>query len=142
MGVSLQQDSRNVLAEDFDGDGRPDLAVTTFEAWPEVVQTLKVYLNRLESTGSWAELRFREGPGAVPVWGAAAEVRWPGGVCRQPLAIGQPYRSQTSPALHFGLGHVAALESVEIRWGDGTSQNLGGLEVNRRHDVTPPPARR
>src|SRR5204862_4660637 len=39
-GVALEQDSRNVVAEDLDGDGRVDLLVTTLEVWPQTKQTL------------------------------------------------------------------------------------------------------
>ena len=48
-GVALEQDSRNVVAEDLDGDGRVDLLVTTFEVWPQAEQTLQVYKNGLDS---------------------------------------------------------------------------------------------
>ena len=36
MGVALEEASRNVVADDLEGDGRMDLLVTTFEAWPQV----------------------------------------------------------------------------------------------------------
>src|SRR3989449_1064302 len=36
MGVALEEDCRDVVADDLDGDGRVDLLVTTFEVWPEV----------------------------------------------------------------------------------------------------------
>ena len=42
FGVGLQEDSRNVVADDLDGDGRVDLLVTGFEAWPQAQQTLRV----------------------------------------------------------------------------------------------------
>ena len=59
-GVSLEQDSRNVVADDLDGDGRVDLLVTTLELWPQAKQTLKVYQNTLADGGHWIGFRFRE----------------------------------------------------------------------------------
>ncbi len=34
LGVGLEQDCRNVVVDDLDGDGRMDLLVTSFEVWP------------------------------------------------------------------------------------------------------------
>src|SRR5439155_16687413 len=39
-GVALEQDSRNVVADDLDGDGRVDLLVTTDEVGSDVQHTL------------------------------------------------------------------------------------------------------
>lgn len=47
MGVSVAEDSRNVVTGDLDGDGRMDLVMTTKEVWPEARQTLKVFRNGL-----------------------------------------------------------------------------------------------
>jgi hypothetical protein len=47
LGVALEADSRNVVADDLDGDGRLDLLVMTSEVWPERRQTLRVYRNTL-----------------------------------------------------------------------------------------------
>jgi enediyne biosynthesis protein E4 len=56
MGVSLGADSRNVVAEDLDADGKVDLLVTTMESWPKEKQTLKVYRNGAEGERSCVEL--------------------------------------------------------------------------------------
>jgi hypothetical protein len=54
FGVALEADSRNVVAKDLNGDGAPELIVTTFEVFPKVRQTLKVFENRLEQVGKMA----------------------------------------------------------------------------------------
>jgi hypothetical protein len=49
FGVALEADSKNVVARDLNGDGKPELIVTTSETYPKVRQTLKIYGNRLDS---------------------------------------------------------------------------------------------
>ena len=44
-GVAMRADCRNLVCDDFDGDGRMDLALTTFEHWPKRRQRLIVYRN-------------------------------------------------------------------------------------------------
>jgi enediyne biosynthesis protein E4 len=48
MGVALESDSRNVVAEDLDRDGKLDLAVTTFEIYPKVRQRLQLFRNEMD----------------------------------------------------------------------------------------------
>jgi hypothetical protein len=48
LGVSLGEDSRNVAADDLDGDGRMDLVLTTMEVWPKARQRLMIFRNELE----------------------------------------------------------------------------------------------
>lgn len=49
LGLALEADSRNVVAADLNGDGKPELIVTTFEVFPRVRQTLKIFENHLET---------------------------------------------------------------------------------------------
>jgi len=135
LGVSLEEDSRGVVADDLDGDGRLDLLVTTFEAWPETKQTLRVYRNNLTATGNWIGFRLREeGSGSSPV-GATITVRHAGGISSRQIVTGDSYRSQQANTVHFGLGSATQVESVEIRWINGRKVTLRSPALNRYHDV-------
>ena len=134
LGVALEQDSRNVVADDLDGDGRMDLLVTTLEVWPDVKQTLRVYKNTLTDSGNWIGFRFREGAGKSPV-GARVTLRCNGRSAVRQIVTGDSHRSQHANTVHFGLGKTDRVESVEIRWSNGQAVTLREPTVNRYHTI-------
>lgn len=135
MGVGLEQDSRNVIADDLNNDGRTDLLVTTFEAWPELKQTLRVYTNALPTTGNWIGFKLREeGSGFSPV-GARVTLHYAGRRAVHQLVAGDSYRSQRPNVAHFGLGDVDRVDRAEIRWITGRVKTLENPAVNRSHVV-------
>ncbi len=139
LGVALEQDSRNVVANDLDGDGRMDLLVTSFEAWPEAKQTLRVYSNTLNDGGHWIGFRFREeGEGKSPV-GVRVALRYDGHSAARQIVTGDSYRSQHANTVHFGLGETDRVESAEIRWPNGQVVTLREPGLNRYHSVGAPP---
>ncbi len=138
MGVALEQDSRNAVADDLDGDGRMDLLVTTFEVWPEMKQTLRVFRNTLDDGGNWIGFRLREqGQGVSPV-GARLTLRHANGAMTQQIVAGDSFRSQQANTAHFGLGTMARVESVEIRWLNGRTVVLQNPAINQYHAVSLP----
>ena len=138
MGVALEQDSRAVVTDDLDGDGRVDLLVTTFEAWPQVKQTLRVFKNSLQTAGNWIGFRLREQGGGVSPVGARVTLRYSGGAAVRQIVTGDSYRSEHAPTVHFGLGKADRVDSVEIRWPDGRTLTLREPALNRYHDVRVP----
>ncbi|MSU22007.1 MAG: CRTAC1 family protein [Pedosphaera sp.] len=140
MGVALEQDSRNVVADDLDGDGRVDLIVTTFEAWPEAKQTVRVFKNTLEDSGNWIGFRLREQGGGVSPMGARITLRHAGGAMTRQIVTGDSFRSQHAYTVHFGLGKIAEIESVAIRWMNGRSLVLSRPALNQYHSVSLPAA--
>jgi hypothetical protein len=133
MGVALEADCRNVVADDLDGDGRIDLLVTTFEVWPEVKQTLRVYRNGLNDTSNWIGFRFREeGPGKSPV-GARVTLQFCGHTVTRRLVTGDSQRSQSANTLHFGLGPCTQVEQAEVTWPNGKKLVLKNPKVNEYH---------
>lgn len=137
-GVALEQDSRNVVAEDLDGDGRVDLLVTSFEPWPDPKPMLRIFRNELpDPRHHWIGFRFRESPNGSPL-GATVVLEHGGRQEVQVLVTGDSYRSQHPTTMHFGLGSQAVVEAARIHWPDGTSLTLEHPETDRYHAVHKP----
>ncbi len=137
MGVGLEQDSRNAVSDDLDGDGRMDLVVTTYGEWPQEEQTLRIYRSTLDG-GNWIGVRFQEGKGAArglsPV-GARVTVSWDGKVAVREIVTGDSYRSQQAWTAHFGLGAVRSVDRVEVRWIGGRTTTIQHPAVDRYLEI-------
>jgi len=138
-GVALEQDSRNVVTDDLDGDGRVDLLVTTFEVWPELKQTLQVYKNRLQDAGHWIGFRFREQAGGKSPVGVNVTIHYEGRSSVRQIVTGDSHRSQHANTLHFGLGEADRVDRAEIRWINGPAMTLLQPAVDQYHHISPPP---
>jgi enediyne biosynthesis protein E4 len=137
-GVGSQQDSRNVVATDLDGDGRVDLVVTGFGAWPDPTHRVWLYENRWPEAGHWIGFRFREGgPGRSPI-GVRVRLAVGGETVQRQIVSGDSYRSQHPLVVHFGLGARQRIDRVDIRWTSGDTLTIEEPAVNRYHDIMPP----
>jgi len=119
-GVAMTEDSRNVVSGDFDRDGRIDLAVTTYEQWPEVRQRLRIFHNETTDAGKWIGFRL---PRHVP--GSRVEVTTSKGLIRRWCVTGDGYRSQSGKDVHVGLGSADVVRAEWI-WPDGKRVPLPG----------------
>jgi hypothetical protein len=135
FGVALQDDCRNVVVEDLDGDGRTDLIVTSVTVRPEIQFTLHVFRNELPNTGNWIGFRFA-GASAQP--GARVTLDFGGRKAVRQLCIGSGYRTQDSSTVHFGLGTEQVVKSAMIRWPGGATLLMKEPEINRIHVVQTP----
>lgn len=142
QGVALEQDSRNVVADDLDGDGRVDLLVTTFEVWPEMKQTLRVFKNTLPDPGNWIGFRLRGQDRGVSPFGARVTLRTANSEMTRQVVTGDSYRAQHASTVHFGLGKLTQVESAEIRWPNGRAIVLRKPAINQYHAVSAPEAAR
>jgi hypothetical protein len=138
LGVAFENDCRNLVAADVDGDGRVDLAFTTEQALPTHKEKLYVFRNAIEEQGNWIEFSFREEPGNRSPIGA--QVLLSAGGLKKIAAIvtGDSFRSQHPTTLHFGLGEIGKVDAAEIRWPGGAVTRLAGPQINRRHAIRAP----
>jgi hypothetical protein len=141
MGVALEQDSRNVVTDDLDGDGKMDLLVMTFEVWPEPKQTLRVYRNTLADSGNWIGFRFREKSGGGSPVGTSVTIYYDGHSTTRQILTGDSYRCQSANTLHFGLGKTVRLDRAEIVWPDGSTARIDGPKLNEYLSVSRPMGR-
>lgn len=130
LGVALEQDSRNVLAEDVDADGRVDLIVTSFEKWPNPKPTLRIFRNNLPSVGHWIGFRI---PGAPP--GTRITITSPTGVLTRQIVAGDSFRSQHSTTVHFGLGQSPGIVQASIVGPRGRWKGVFERQPDRYYQV-------
>lgn len=128
FGLALEADSRSVLAEDLNNDGKLDLIVTTFEQWPEQEQTLQVFENRLVQTGNWIEFAAT---GVPP--GSRIALKNPNAISQ--VITGDGYRSQSSGRVHFGLGGQGSPAAATLILPGGKSVPLEQLTPNQVNPV-------
>jgi len=137
MGVSLEDDCRNVVSDDLDGDGKLELLVTSLKVRPRMSQALHLFPNFTAGAGNWIGVRVRESrPGFSPV-GAKVILTTSAGRQIRHLVTGDSYRSQHAPTAHFGLGSRTNVQRLEVIWPNGQSKKLIDPAVNRYHLVLP-----
>jgi enediyne biosynthesis protein E4 len=138
LGVALEEDSRNVVADDLDGDGRVDLLVTSYEPWPSTRQVLRIYRNTLAGAGNWIGFRFCEEAGSPSPVGMRVALQSGGLRAVRQIVTGDSHRSQHPSTVHFGLGEGARVDTVELRWAAGQTLTLREPAVNRYHAIHAP----
>jgi hypothetical protein len=116
---------RGLAWGDIDGDGRPDLLVTT------VAGPARVLLNRSADGHHWVGVRpvLADGRDAH-----GAEVRVRAGGATQ-VRLADPtasYLSSSSPEALVGLGERADYDGIEVMWPDGSREAFPAGPADRR----------
>ncbi len=135
MGAAFAYDSRTVVTDDLDNDGRPDLIVTSVD-WMKQTRDLHVYQNLWPTNNNWVGVRLPEGKGFSP-FGAKITVVSDSGPQIQSLVTGDSHLAQHSLQKHFGLGEDESVAYFEVRWPDGRTTRVNNPAINQYHTVTP-----
>ncbi len=142
-GVANKGVGRGLASADYDGDGFVDMALLNngFPGLFGIDLASHLYNNSGSlATGAsrWAALRLIGVRCNVEALGAQVD-GWAGGeVMRRQVRADPVYQSSSSRQLHFGLGAAPRLERVELRWPDGTYQELHGVPAGMRLLVVEP----
>src|SRR5688572_19589034 len=54
---------------------------------------------------------------------------------RRDVRTGYSYLAANDPRVHVGLGDVTKVESITVRWADGTRERFGPFDVDRIVDI-------
>jgi hypothetical protein len=135
FGLAMPEDCRNVVAADFDNNGLPDLALTTFELWPDERQVLHLFPNFQKTQNHWIGFELNESKDWPPLMGAKLQMKYEGKTITHPIITGDGYRTQSPYRVHFGLGQVDRIDQVILKWPAETGHSYVPSEVNRYYPV-------
>lgn len=115
---------RGAALADYDRDGDVDLFIVNHGAPPQLLR------NDGGNAANWLIVRLQ---GTAPRNAVGARVTVAAGDHRQTREVqaGGSYLSQHALEVHFGLGEAAEVDSLEVRWPDGSVETHAGIAANQ-----------
>ena len=117
--------SRGLAVGDLFNDGQVDVVVGDLDGAPVILK------NRGVSGQHWVSFELAGVKSNRLAIGANLKIIAGGITQTEEIHSGGSYLSQNDLRVHFGLGGADKIDSLEIRWPGGTTEELKGLAVDR-----------
>jgi len=125
-GLAATISARGAAFGDIDGDGKLDVVLNNLDAAPTVLRNVTAVVN------NWLAVELLGGPrsGRHAV-GAFILLQAGGQLQRGDVIGGGSFASHSDIRVHFGLGTVTKVESLEVRWPSGHRERFTVPSINR-----------
>ena len=124
---------RGLAVGDLNNDGYLDLIVTRIEA---PLQMLFGKQPSDTSSAHWISIRATlPDAGGRDDYGAEIKLMAQERTFHGWLNPGASYLCSNDPRVHFGLGVITQVDTVEVRWSDGSLEQFEKLSIDRHHTL-------
>jgi hypothetical protein len=123
--LTKPQPARGAAFGDYDNDGDIDVLVVNVNSRPNL------YRNDGGNRGSWIGFRLIGVTSNRDAIGARVEIDAGGRTQVGEVRSGGSYLSHNDMRVHFGLGTEKRVDRVRIRWPDGNTETLNGMDAGR-----------
>ena len=117
--------SRGLAVGDLDNDGRLDVVINDLDGSAQVLH------NEVPGAGHWLLVKLGGKGMNTDAIGAEVVVKAGRLRLRRLVQSGTGYLSQDDMRLHFGLGAQTKVDSLEVRWPDGSTTRMESVEADR-----------
>jgi enediyne biosynthesis protein E4 len=125
-GLAVVVSARGAAFGDLFNDGKTDVVLNTIDGPPVLLR------NVVSNGNNWVDLKLTGGPKSPrDAIGAKAFLTANGMTQRNDVISGGSYISNNDMRLHFGIGKAKQVDKLEIRWPDGTKDNVALPGINR-----------
>jgi hypothetical protein len=117
--------SRGCAFGDFDNDGNVDVLIMNQNEPPSLLR------NQNHSGNHWLSVKLLGTQSNRSAIGARVTVTAGGRRQIREVMSGSSYISQSDLRQHFGLGAVAKVDQIEVRWPRGAVEHVGNVEADQ-----------
>jgi len=125
---------RGMAIGDIDNDGRIDAVVSTNGGAAYILH------NETATANHWLTLHLTGHKSNRDGIGAVVKLTTPQGSQWVTVTTASGYLSASDPRVHFGLGEIPVVASIEIRWPSGIVQTLTNVKGDQQVQVDEPAA--
>jgi len=129
LGITTPASSRGLAVGDLWNDGRISVVVSNMNAAPSLL------VNQNQSPNHWIAIRTIGTKSNRDGIGARITVKAGSRMLADEVRSGSSYISNSDMRVHFGLGSVARIDWIEIRWPSGLVERFTSLGVDTIHSV-------
>jgi enediyne biosynthesis protein E4 len=124
-GITQPQSSRGLAIGDLWNDGRLEAVINNVSDYPMLLVNLQ------KSDNHWIDLHLVGTVSNRDAIGAQVAVHTAERTSVDQVRSGSSYSSNNDMRLHFGLGRVNRVESVEVRWPNGKRESFPSTSADR-----------
>jgi enediyne biosynthesis protein E4 len=128
-GLTDSRSSRGAAFADLANNGWMETVVNNIDAEPFLYKAGNI------RRGNWARFSLVGTRSNRDAIGARISVTAGGLTQIDEVRSADSYISSSDSRVHFGLGDATVIDTVEIRWPDGSKERQEGLAVNREHVI-------
>jgi len=121
---------RGAAFGDLNNDGKIDAVVTVLNGSPEI------WMNRSSDHNHWISLNLVGVKSNRDGLGTKVKITTNLGSQYNQATTAVSYNSSSDKRVHFGLGSVAVVDSIELAWPSGTRQVLKNIKADQVLTVT------
>ncbi len=132
LGFTQPTQGRGLSCFDYDRDGDIDLFTTTYQGPPHL------YRNDRADSGHFFNVRLDGRSPNTEGVGAVVEVTVDGITQMRALRLGSNYVAHDPVEAHFGLGDHAVIDTLRVRWPDGSETIAHDVAADRFVRVSQP----